>query len=164
MRCSSRIACSVLTEASSMRFRGTALTSSICRRSAAWRAVSARPVLEVRVLVKHYRVGDGEPIRAVDGVTMTVADGEFVAMYVPSGSGKTTLLELIAGTQRPTKGTVLLEGQDICALSERELDEYRLMRLGIIGPAEHLIPGSLAIESASLRLGLHKQRQGKKEI
>ena len=121
-------------------------------------------MLEVRDLVQHSRVGDGEPIRAVDGVTMTVADGEFVAMYGPSGSGKTTLLELIAGTQRPTKGTVLLEGQDICALSERELDEYRLMRLGIIGPAEHLIPGALAIESASLRLALTNTRKANKVI
>ena len=58
-------------------------------------------VLELRDLVKHYQVGGGEPIRAVDGVSMTVARGEFVAMYGPSGSGKTTLIELIAGLQLP---------------------------------------------------------------
>ena len=77
-------------------------------------------MLELRELVKHYRVGDGEPIRAVDGVSMTVAAGEFVALYGPSGSGKTTLLELIAGLlRRPTAAAVLVDGRDIFALSRQ---------------------------------------------
>ena len=83
-------------------------------------------MLELRDLVKHYRVGGGEPIRAVDGVSMTAAAGEFVALYGPSGSGKTTLLELIAGLERPDSGAVLVDGRDIFALSARESDEYRL--------------------------------------
>ena len=68
------------------------------------RKLVSQPVLELRDLVKHYRVGDGEPIRAVDGVSMSVAAGEFVALYGPSGSGKTTLLELIAGLCPPDSG------------------------------------------------------------
>ncbi len=116
-------------------------------------------MLELSDLIKHYKVGDGPAICAVDGVSLTAVDGEFVALYGPSGSGKTTLLELIAGAQRPDGGAVLLDGRDICALSERELDEYRLTQLGIIGQPQELIPGALAIENASLRLLLSDTRK-----
>jgi putative ABC transport system ATP-binding protein len=121
-------------------------------------------VLELRDLVKHYRVGGGEPIRAVDGVSMAAAAGEFVALYGPSGSGKTTLLELIAGAQQPDSGSVRVDGQDIFALSERDLDEYRLTQLGIIGQPADLIPGAFAIENASLRLLLTNARKAARTI
>lgn len=121
-------------------------------------------MLELRNLVKHYKVGDGPAIRAVDGVSLIAADGEFVALYGPSGSGKTTLLELVAGAQRPDRGTVLLDGRDICALSESELDEYRLTQLGIVGQPQELIPGALAIENASLRLLLSDTRKANTTI
>jgi putative ABC transport system ATP-binding protein len=121
-------------------------------------------VLELRDLVKHYRVGDGEPIRAVDGVSMQVAAGEFVALYGPSGSGKTTLLELIAGLQRPDSGTVLVEGRDIFALSRHDGDEYRLRELGIIGQPHNLIPGARAVENASLKLWLSNKRGARNAI
>ncbi|HSZ70482.1 MAG TPA: ABC transporter ATP-binding protein [Solirubrobacteraceae bacterium] len=121
-------------------------------------------MLELRELVKHYRVGDGEPIRAVDGVSLTVAAGEFVALYGPSGSGKTTLLELIAGLQRPDAGTVVLDGRDIFALSRHEIDEYRLRQLGIIGQPHNLIPGARAVENASLKLWLSNKREARRTI
>ncbi len=121
-------------------------------------------MLELRDLVKQYRVGDGEPIRAVDGVSMAVAAGEFVALYGPSGSGKTTLLELIAGLQRPDGGTVVLDGRDIFALSRQESDEYRLRQLGIIGQPHNLIPGARAIENASLKLWLSNKRDARSTI
>jgi putative ABC transport system ATP-binding protein len=121
-------------------------------------------VLELRDLIKHYRVGDGEPIHAVDGVSMTVAPGEFVALYGPSGSGKTTLLELIAGLQRPDGGSVVLDGRDIFALSPRESDEYRLRQLGIIGQPHNLIPGARAVENASLKLWLANKREARRTI
>ncbi len=115
-------------------------------------------MLELHDLVKHYRVGGGEPIRAVDGVSMAVAAGEFVAMYGPSGSGKTTLLELVAGLQRPDSGTVIFGGRDVFALSVRESDEYRLRTLGIVGQPDSLIAGACAIENASLKLLLANAR------
>jgi putative ABC transport system ATP-binding protein len=121
-------------------------------------------VLELRELVKHHRVGDGEPIHAVDGVSMSVATGEFVALYGPSGSGKTTLLELIAGLQRPDSGTVVLNGRDIFALTPHEIDEYRLHELGIIGQPHNLIPGARAIENASLKLWLSNKRDARRTI
>ncbi len=124
----------------------------------------SRPVLELRNLVKHYHVGEGEPIRAVDGVSMSVAAGEFVALYGPSGSGKTTLLELIAGLCIPDSGSVLIDGRDVQAMSYRESDEYRLRQLGIIGQPHNLIPGARAIENASLKLWLTNKRQAQRTI
>jgi putative ABC transport system ATP-binding protein len=115
-------------------------------------------VLEVRDLVKRYQVGVGDPICAVDGVSLTVAPGEFLALYGPSGSGKTTLLDLIAGLRRPDSGTVLVAGRDIFAMSRREGDEYRLRELGIIGQPHNLIPGARAIQNASLKLLLANAR------
>jgi putative ABC transport system ATP-binding protein len=122
------------------------------------------PVLELRDLVKHYRVGDGEPIRAVDGVSMRIAAGEFMALYGPSGSGKTTLLELIAGLSLPDGGAVLVDGRNVCEMSPRESDQYRLRHLGIIGQPHNLIPGARAIENASLKLWLSNKRGAREEI
>ncbi len=121
-------------------------------------------MLELRDLVKCYRVGEGEPIRAVDGVSMTVAAGEFVALYGPSGSGKTTLLELIAGLSVPDSGAVLVGDRDVGAMSPREGDDYRLRHLGIIGQPHNLIPGARAIENASLKLWLSNKRGARDTI
>jgi putative ABC transport system ATP-binding protein len=109
-------------------------------------------MLEIRDLVKHYQVGDGEPIRAVDGVSLSVDPGEFVALYGPSGSGKSTLIDLIAGFQTPDSGTVLVEGRDVAGLSEHEHAEYLARVLGIIGQPSDLLPGALARENAALKL------------
>jgi putative ABC transport system ATP-binding protein len=121
-------------------------------------------MLELRDLVKHYRIGAGEPIRAVDGISLTVAAGEFVALYGPSGSGKTTLLELIAGLRAPDSGEVRVAGRDIFSLSRRESDTYRLLELGIIGQPQNLIPGALAIENASLKLWLSNARKAREHV
>jgi putative ABC transport system ATP-binding protein len=121
-------------------------------------------MLELRELVKHYRLGDGGPIRAVDGVSMSVGSGEFVALYGPSGSGKTTLLELIAGLRQPDSGSVLVDGCDLSAMTRRQSDEYRLRKLGIVGQPHNLIPGARAIHNASLKLLLIDGRHAKSAI
>jgi len=121
-------------------------------------------VLEVRDLVKHYRIGEDEPIRAVDGVSMTVPAGEFVALYGPSGSGKTTLLELVAGLRRPDSGSVRVAGVEVTSMSRREGDEYRLRQLGVIGAPHNLLPGARAIDNASLKLWLSSKRGAKQAI
>jgi putative ABC transport system ATP-binding protein len=121
-------------------------------------------LLELRDLVKLYQVGGGEPIHAVDGVSMTVRCGEFVALYGPSGSGKTTLLELIAGLRAPDSGSVLFEGRDVVAMSRREADDYRQHKLGIIGQPQNLIPGAQAIQNASLKLLLTNVRKAKSAV
>jgi putative ABC transport system ATP-binding protein len=121
-------------------------------------------MLELRDLVKHYRDGGGEPIRAVDGVSMVVEPGEFVALYGPSGSGKTTLLELIAAIRPPDSGEVLVEGRNLFDLSRREIDDYRLRDLGFVGQPQNLIPGARAVENASLKLWLANAREARERI
>ena len=109
-------------------------------------------MLDIRRLVKHYRVSGGEPVRAVDDVSMSVARGELVALYGPSGSGKTTLLKLIAAVMRPDSGEVVVAGRDIAHLTEREAARYRLREVGFVLQTFHMIAGLSAIDNASLKL------------
>ena len=112
-------------------------------------------VLELRDLVKHYPAVGGEPVRAVDGVSLAVAAGEMVALYGPSGSGKTTLLLMVATLLEPTTGAVLIGGRDVSSLSEREASHFRLSELGFIRQNFDLLPGVSAIDNAILKLLEH---------
>ena len=109
-------------------------------------------MLELRDLVKHYRSGDGETVRAVDGVSMSISTGELVALYGPSGSGKTTLLMLIAALLRPDAGAVLIDGRDVCELSDGDAARYRLHELGFVRQSLNLVPGVSALDNAALKL------------
>lgn len=107
--------------------------------------------LELREVVKHYRTGR-EPVRAVDGVSMRIAPGEFVALYGPSGSGKTTLLMLAVGLLVSDSGTVCFGDKDIGRLSEREGARYRLKEVGFIFQSFHLANGATALDNATTKL------------
>jgi putative ABC transport system ATP-binding protein len=109
-------------------------------------------LLELRDLVKHYPAVGGEPVRAVDGVSLEVAAGEMVALYGPSGSGKTTLLLMVATLLAPTAGVVVIGGRDVASLSEREASSFRLSELGFIRQNFDLLPGVSAIDNAVLKL------------
>jgi len=109
-------------------------------------------MLELQELVKEYPVGDGEPVRAVDGVSLRVRAGELVALYGPSGSGKTTLLSLIAALLAPDSGSVVVDGRDVTRLSDDEAARYRLRDLGYIDQTLDLLPGGSVIENAALKL------------
>jgi putative ABC transport system ATP-binding protein len=115
-------------------------------------------VLELRQLVKHFRIGAGDPVRAVDGVSLTVEQGELVALYGPSGSGKSTLLLLIAALLRPDSGSVVLDGRDVSSFSEEQAARYRLHELGIVSQTADLLPGARVIENAALKLWLSDRR------
>ncbi len=111
-------------------------------------------MLELRDLVKHYQVGDDEPVRAVDGVSLSVGAGELVALYGPSGSGKTTLLTLIAALIGPDSGAVLVDGRDISTLSDSERSRYRLRELGFVDQSSDLLPGANVVQNAAMKLWL----------
>jgi putative ABC transport system ATP-binding protein len=121
-------------------------------------------VLELRHIVKHYQVGGGKPIHAVDDVSMTVARGEVVALYGPSGSGKTTLIQLIAGLMVPDSGSVLVDNRDIVRMSRREAADYRLNDLGMVMQPSTLQPRTRAITSASLKLLMSSVRNAHSQI
>jgi len=111
-------------------------------------------VLELRKLSKHYDAVGGEPVRAVDAVTLSIARGELVALYGPSGSGKTTLLKMIAGLLPPDSGSVIVDGREISALSESESARYRLRELGYVDQAFDLLDGASACQNAAFKLWL----------
>jgi putative ABC transport system ATP-binding protein len=119
-------------------------------------------MLELRDLVKHYPAA--EPVRAVDGVSLLLDPGEFVAMYGPSGSGKSTLLEAIAGFIEPDRGEVIFDGQDISGFTETERANYLLNGIGIVGQPRSLLRGALAWENAALKLWRTDPRGAKRQI
>jgi putative ABC transport system ATP-binding protein len=108
-------------------------------------------VLELREVVKHYRAGD-EVVRAVDGVSLTVSPGEFVALYGPSGSGKTTLLLMAAAMMRPDSGSVRFGELELGNLSPNESALYRREQVGIVFQSFNLLMGASAIDNAGLKL------------
>lgn len=109
-------------------------------------------MLELHDIVKHYRIGESEPVHAVDGVSLTVKKGELIALYGPSGSGKSTLLLLIAALLRPDSGSIVLDGREISTLSDQEAAHYRLRELGFVRQTLNLTPGVSAIDNAALKL------------
>jgi putative ABC transport system ATP-binding protein len=122
-------------------------------------------VLELREIIKHYTIGEGEPVRAVDGVSLTVSAGELVALYGPSGSGKTTLLMMIAALLAPDSGTVLVAGKPISSLSRGEAARYRRTELGFVRQSLDLIAGATVLDNAALKLfGGMRRRDAHRQV
>src|SRR5437899_10472642 len=97
------------------------------------------PILEARDLTKRYQLG-GEVVEALRGVSLTVDEGEFVALMGPSGSGKSTLLQLLGGLDQPTSGEVVLQGETISRLSDDDATRLRRDRTGFVFQSFNLIP------------------------
>ncbi len=106
-------------------------------------------MLEAREVTKSFRSGDGT-VTAVNGVTMTVADGEFVAIVGRSGSGKTTLMNMLGALERPTNGMIFVDGQDITQLSPGELVHYRGRKIGFVFQSYNLVPNLTSTENVML--------------
>ncbi len=96
-------------------------------------------ILETRDLRKVYGSGDTE-VRALDGVDLTVEKGEFVAVVGTSGSGKSTLLHMLGGLDRPTSGTVTVDGRELSALKDEELTIFRRRKIGFVFQNYNLVP------------------------
>jgi putative ABC transport system ATP-binding protein len=110
------------------------------------------PALQVRDLRKIFRASDEDevPVRALRGLDLDVARGEFVAVMGPSGCGKSTLLNLIAGLESPTEGTIRIEGDPIDGLSQDELAVMRRRHVGIVFQFFNLLEGMSVLENVSL--------------
>jgi putative ABC transport system ATP-binding protein len=114
-------------------------------------ARTADALVDVRNVVKTYK-RDTQELTVLNGISLQVPEGEFVALMGPSGSGKTTLLNLIAGIDRPTSGQVVVAGTDVARLSESELAKWRSRSVGFIFQFYNLIPVLSAVENVELPL------------
>jgi lipoprotein-releasing system ATP-binding protein len=110
------------------------------------------PILEATDIRKVYRGGDGNLIEVLTGVDLEVARGEFVAIMGASGSGKSTLLHLLGALDRPTSGTVRLDGQSIAELAPEALAEVRNRKLGFVFQFHHLLREFTALENVMMPL------------
>ena len=108
-------------------------------------------LVEIRNLYKSYWRGDTE-VPVLSDLSLTIERGEFAALMGPSGSGKSTLLNLIAGLDRPTRGSLCIEGRELSRYSERELDHWRNRSIGFVFQFYNLIPVLSALENVEVPL------------
>ena len=119
-------------------------------------------ILQTRELKKYYGAGD-TLVKALDGVELSVENGEFVAIIGTSGSGKSTLLHMLGGLDRPTSGTVTVDGRELSTLKDEELTIFRRRKIGFVFQAYNLVPVlSVYVDESYVReviavLGLEKK-------
>ena len=127
-------------------------------------STNSHPLIETHNLTRIY--GDGEEIRALDEVNLTVEKGELVAVMGPSGSGKSTLLNMLGALDRPTRGKVLINGQDLANI--RNKDKFRAQTVGFVFQLHNLIPTLTARENIEVPMmgyaSLRERRRRSKEL
>ena len=114
-------------------------------------------ILETKALHKHYGSGEAE-VRALDGVDLTVEKGEFAAVVGTSGSGKSTLLHMLGGLDRPTSGSVSVDGKDIFSLKDEALTIFRRRNIGFVFQNYNLVPVLSVYENIVLPIQLDGQK------
>ena len=112
---------------------------------------TSNALVEIRDLAKGYTRG-GQFVPVLEGITLNIARGDFIALMGPSGSGKSTLLNLIAGIDKPDSGILRVDGEDITVLSEGELADWRAANIGFIFQFYNLMPVLTAFENVELPL------------
>jgi ABC-type lipoprotein export system ATPase subunit len=125
-------------------------------------AVGTSVAIRSENLCRHYRMGE-TLIRAVDGVSLEVRAGEFVALLGSSGSGKSSMLNLIAGLDRPTSGSVIVQDRDLAKLSREELAKYRLHIVGMVFQSFNLIASMTVAENVELPLRFAEVERSRRE-
>ncbi|MFJ9585875.1 ABC transporter ATP-binding protein [Streptomyces acidicola] len=136
-------------------------TTDVATASAASAAPSEAPSAAVRIRSLRRSYGD---VTALDGVDLDFAAGTFTAVMGPSGSGKSTLLQCAAGLDRPTSGTVAVDGTDLAGLSERRLTLLRRERIGFVFQAFNLLPSLTAAQNVALPLRLAGRRPSRAAV
>ena len=109
----------------------------------------ARPVIQLEHIHKTYTMGDVE-VHALRGVTLTIGEGEFVAIMGASGSGKSTTMNIIGCLDRPTKGTYVLDGEDVSEMSKDERADIRCQKIGFVFQGFNLLSRTSALENVEL--------------
>jgi putative ABC transport system ATP-binding protein len=108
-------------------------------------------MIEIKNITKTYGKNDTE-VHAVNGITFTVKDGEFVAIMGPSGSGKSTLMHILGALDTPTSGTYFLDGKDVSSLTDEQLAEIRRNHIGFVFQSFNLLPRTTVLRNVSLPL------------
>lgn len=125
---------------------------------------ASSPLIEISELTRVY--GDGEEIRALDGITLQIQSGEFVAVMGPSGSGKSTLLNMIGALDKPSSGQIFINGQDLTKI--RDKDKFRAQTVGFVFQLHNLIPTLSARENVEVpmmgQVNLIARRKRSKEL
>ncbi len=106
----------------------------------------------------------GATIRAVDGISLEISNGEFVALLGPSGSGKSSLLNLIAGLDSPTSGNIITAGKKLAGLSREELAKYRRHTVGMVFQSFNLVPAMTVFENVELPLRFAEVERSKRRV
>ena len=109
-------------------------------------------MIELRDVTRTYQRPGGDPVRALDGVSLRIERGDFLAIVGPSGSGKSTLMNVLGLLDRPTSGTYEFGGRDVSALGVDEQARFRNRRVGFVFQSFHLLPRTSALENVELPL------------
>ena len=131
------------------------------KNAALTEAVAGDSAIQIENVSRHYTMGES-PIRAVDNVSLTIPNGEFLALLGSSGSGKSTLLNLMAGLDRPTSGSILSGGRNLAELSPLELARYRRNTVGMVFQSFNLLPRMTLEENVELPLRLAEVDRGER--
>jgi len=126
-------------------------------------------MIEIKNITKIYK-SDAEDFKALNGITFTIKDGEYVAIMGPSGSGKSTLMHILGALDKPSSGTYFLDGKDVSTLSDDNLADIRRDKIGFVFQSFNLLPRATVLRNVSLPLvyeGIHdgeRDRRAKKAL